>query len=218
MDYFTFVDGYCERTAPGLWDEPLNAVTNLAFIIGALWVWPRVAGLAGARVLAINLFVIGVGSGLFHTFAQRWAAMADVLPIVTFILIYIYLATRDILGGSRLISAIAVVAAFGVLPLASAAFAMAGVPGGAAGYLPVPLLILLYALAARRMAPDTSRGLATGAVILLVSLTFRTLDEPLCATIPKGTHFLWHILNGIMLTYMIVVYRAHMLATRSTPR
>jgi hypothetical protein len=26
------LDLYCERTAPGLWNEPLNALTNLAFI------------------------------------------------------------------------------------------------------------------------------------------------------------------------------------------
>jgi aspartyl-tRNA(Asn)/glutamyl-tRNA(Gln) amidotransferase subunit C len=30
--------------------------------------------------------------------------------------------------------------------------------------------------------------------------------------IPLGTHFLWHILNGIMLGWMIEVYRRHMLA------
>jgi hypothetical protein len=27
-----------------------------------------------------------------------------------------------------------------------------------------------------------------------------------------GTHFLWHILNGLMLGWMIEVYRRHMLA------
>lgn len=31
--------GYCERVGPGLLDEPLNAVTNLAFLIAAVAVW-----------------------------------------------------------------------------------------------------------------------------------------------------------------------------------
>jgi hypothetical protein len=64
-----------------------------------------------------------------------------------------------------------------------------------------------------RRAPATARGLAIGAAILLVSITARSLDGQLCAKIPLGTHFLWHILNGIMLGWMIEVYRRHMLAS-----
>ncbi|MBU2665238.1 hypothetical protein KOI35_17175 [Actinoplanes bogorensis] len=33
-------------------------------------------------------------------------------------------------------------------------------------------------------------------------LTARTLDEPLCATLPLGTHWLWHCLNAVTL-YLI---------------
>lgn len=29
------IDHYCERTGPGLWAEPVNALTNLAFPLGA---------------------------------------------------------------------------------------------------------------------------------------------------------------------------------------
>jgi uncharacterized membrane protein len=61
----------------------------------------------------------------------------------------------------------------------------------------------------RGPAPQTARGLAIGAAILILSLTFRTLDEPLCGVVPVGTHFLWHILNGLMLGWMIVVYVRH---------
>ena len=80
MDWNAQVDGYCERLAPGLWAEPWNAVTNLAFVLAAIWVWRR-GGDVPVRVLAAILFVIGIGSGLFHTFATRWAGVADVLPI-----------------------------------------------------------------------------------------------------------------------------------------
>ena len=33
----------------------------------------------------------------------------------------------------------------------------------------------------------------------VVSLTLRTLDEPLCGAWPIGTHFLWHLLNAVTL-------------------
>jgi hypothetical protein len=38
MDQTIFdpIDAYCERLGPGLWAEPLNALTNLAFIVAAL--------------------------------------------------------------------------------------------------------------------------------------------------------------------------------------
>jgi hypothetical protein len=35
--------------------------------------------------------------------------------------------------------------------------------------------------------------------VFAVSLTARTLDRPLCGDFPTGTHFIWHILNAIVL-------------------
>jgi len=35
--------------------------------------------------------------------------------------------------------------------------------------------------------------------LFLLSLTFRSLDLALCASLPHGTHFLWHLLNGVVL-------------------
>jgi hypothetical protein len=49
--------------------------------------------------------------------------------------------------------------------------------------------------------------------LLCLSITIRSLDEILCDVIPIGTHFMWHVLNGIMLGWMIHVYIRHMLAT-----
>ena len=35
MDWFAALDHYCERVAVGLWDEPFNATSNLAFLVAA---------------------------------------------------------------------------------------------------------------------------------------------------------------------------------------
>ncbi len=61
MDWFQAVDAYCERTGPDYWSEPLNALTNLAFLLAALWVWPATRGYPVARALAVNLGIIGIG-------------------------------------------------------------------------------------------------------------------------------------------------------------
>lgn len=206
MDWTRPVDAYCERLDPGFWAEPVNAVTNLAFIVAALVMWGRVGAEPRARLLCGLLFAIGVGSFLFHTFAQPWAGVADVLPIVLFILAYIYAINRVGWGWARW-PALAGVALF--FPYAAALtplFQLVPGLGGSAAYAPVPLLIALYALLLRRRDPVMARGLALGAVLLVLSLAFRTLDAPLCEVVPRGTHFLWHLLNAVMLGWMIEVY------------
>ena len=211
MDLLTAVDGYCERLGPGYWAEPVNAVTNAAFVLMAVLMWRRVAGSGLARAMCVVLGVIGVGSYLFHTHANRLTGLMDVLPILGFILLYVFAASRDMLGLKGWQAALCVGA---FVPYAAAAVPLWGmVPGlgSSAGYAPVPVLILFYAWLLRRR-PDTARGLVIGAGILIVSLTFRTLDEPLCRAVPFGTHFLWHVLNAVMLGWMIEVYRRHHVA------
>jgi len=87
--------------------------------------------------------------------------------------------------------------------------------GSSSAFAPVALLIFIYAVLLKRRLPDVSKGLHLGAAILVFSLTFRATDLPICQYAPLGTHFMWHILNAIMLGWMIEVYRRHILATRA---
>src|SRR5690606_41894770 len=85
---FSPVDIYCERLGPGFWAEPVNALTNLAFIAATIW------GAASARHrgedspaiwLLIGLAVMaGIGSFLFQTIAQVWACVACFIRIWPF--------------------------------------------------------------------------------------------------------------------------------------
>lgn len=75
MDWHRIIDQYCERvgTNPDFWGEPVNAITNAAFLVAALWVYRealkrnRLDLLSG--LLCTNVFFIGIGSFLFHTHA-----------------------------------------------------------------------------------------------------------------------------------------------------
>ena len=49
MDWTRQIDSYCERLGPDYWAEPVNALTNLAFVLAAALLWPRVRGLPLAR-------------------------------------------------------------------------------------------------------------------------------------------------------------------------
>jgi len=214
MDLTRQLDGYCERLDPGLWVEPVNALTNAAFLVAAWIMWRRVRGtaLGLAKALCIILALIGVGSFLFHTFAQSWAMIADVTPIALFVLVYIFAANRDYWGVS-LVPALGLTALF--FPFAAATLPLFNALPFfkiSAGYWPIATLIALYAIALRRKLPQVARGLGVGAALLALSLTFRSLDMLVCPSLPLGTHFLWHILNAVMLGWMIETYRRHMLA------
>jgi hypothetical protein len=206
------IDIYCERLGPGLWAEPLNALTNLAFILAGLLLVvalrraepelrrdPAILGLTGL------IFVIGLGSGLFHTFATAWAVLADVIPIALFILLYMYLALRRLVAlplwgcglGVAIVLLLTVVMplgfGFSVSTYGVALLAMLGV----GGFLHVA-----------RRHPAGPRILAAAGVFA-VSLAFRTADLPLCAALPLGTHFLWHVLNAAVLYSLVRTMMRH---------
>jgi hypothetical protein len=212
MDWFRQVDGYCERLDAGYWSEPVNAVSNAGFLLAALVCWRLIGARRdpGARALAAILAAIGIGSYLFHTHAQVWALYADVIPIQVFILVYLYLATVRFFAAPRW-AGLAAVALF--IPYAAAVAAAVGAAvgplNGSTGYVPVPILIAGYGLVLARRAPATARGLGVGAALLAVSLVFRTIDEAACGGFPLGTHFVWHLLNGLMLGWMILVLHRH---------
>ena len=212
MDWFEQIDGYCERTDFTYWSEPLNAVTNLAFIIAALYLWRRGNGIPLARLLLIILLAIGIGSYLFHTHATIWAVTIDVVPIGLFILVYLFAVNRDVVPMKGWQAAAATTLFF---PYAAAVVWVTNqLPffNISNFYWTVPILLCIYAVWLRDV-PGIVSGFLIGAAILNLSISLRSVDEILCDTIPFGTHFLWHVLNGVMLGWMIHVYTRHMLAT-----
>ena len=85
-------------------------------------------------------------------------------------------------------------------------------------YIPMAILIFFYSGLLHKSKSNLSRELFIGATILSFSIFARTIDEPLCSIVSVGTHFIWHILNAIMLGWMIEVLRRHMLAGYSVGR
>jgi hypothetical protein len=218
MDLFKPIDIYCERLDIGIWAEPINAVTNVAFILAAIFMWLRCKNLVEGKILSFLLFSIGCGSFLFHTFAQTWAALLDVMAIFIFILTYIFVANRRFLVWSKMVSLIGVILFFPYQLLLVSILSNIQFFGSSVQYIPVAILIFIYSGLLRKSEPNLSRGLFIGAAILCLSIISRTVDEPLCSILSVGTHFIWHILNAIMLSWMIEILRRHMLAGYSLGR
>ena len=218
MDLSKPIDIYCERLGIDIWAEPINSVTNVAFILAAIFMWLRCTNLVEGRILSFILFSIGCGSFLFHTFGQTWAAILDVTAILIFILTYIFVANRRFLAWSKIVSLIGVILFFPYHLFLVSILSNIQFLGSSLQYIPVAILIFIYSGLLRKSEPNLSRGLFIGATILCLSIFSRAIDEPLCSIVPVGTHFVWHILNTIMLSWMIEILRRHMLAGYSLGR
>jgi hypothetical protein len=204
----TPVDLYCERTGPGLWAEPANALTNLAFIAAGLWgVWQVRRYKTGpfAEVLAWWVVAIGIGSTLFHIFASKGTIWADILPIAGFTLAYTLFNLRRFLGmdwGKAILVFVAFYVVAGLITYAVPDW-LRQASNGTTNYLP-PFLALAF-FGAWVAATGNRAGWynLTGSAIFVVSVICRMIDPLVCASFPLGTHFLWHVFNGLMLAVLL---------------
>ena len=201
-----YIDIYCERTHPGLWDEPLNLMTNAAFVIAALAAW-RLIGRRGdplLNALCAILAIIGLGSSLLHAFATTWGAAVDSAAIAAFVLTYLFAVNRRCLNLSAVLAGIGSVLSIPVVVgLSLLVGQQSSFLAGSAAYVGIALLIFAYALLLAMRLPRYASHLAVGGVILCVSIAFRAADDPLCTMWPIGTHWVWHVLNAVMLLWMI---------------
>jgi hypothetical protein len=193
------IDLYCERLGPGIWAEPINALTNLAFVGAAFSAWRLTNQCRSMSVetgLLISLMVaIGIGSGLFHTFATSWARVLDVLPILLFQIAYLWIY------GSRIIMMRTVHLAGLVLLFLIAAYIGRQFPhllNGSFIYLPAFILLLGLGLYHYHHAQTEPKLLLWATAIFSVSLFLRSIDMAVCKYFPVGTHFFWHLFNGLL--------------------
>ena len=195
---------YCERTSDQLWAEPLNALSNIAFLICALFAF-RLACRLQVRDWLMDLLIwlvvaMAVGSFLWHTTASLWAELTDVAPILLFLLSYCWMYSRREVGLSRSQSIVAVI---GVLAFAVVAGIVPRVLYGSLGFTPA-LFTLGFLAVYHAYNRKRKRWALIGATLVLsLSLVLRALDFQLCESFPYGTHWLWHISNAFMLYILL---------------
>jgi hypothetical protein len=236
MDRIGKIFAYCERGLdPAFWGEPLNALSNLGFILaGALALRelaarPAGEGRAFRYALVVLVFVIGIGSFLFHTYAEPWAATADVGPIGVFMLAYFAYALYRYVGLPAWLVPVALAGfAWAIsqamqlqcwrgqvgFSLPVPAFENTACLNGSLGYLPaLAAMLLIGGLLAARRHPTAPYVLAAS-MVFMVSLTFRTMDRLWCQDVAIagraiGTHFLWHLLNSATLYLLLLAAIRH---------
>lgn len=206
---------YCERGADGaFWAEPANALTNASFIVAALVTLAmamRRGRLDGAVGWLIGVcFVVGIGSFLFHTFATVWAVMADSGPIMIFILSYFAIAMRYF-GGYGWVKSLLLMLGFvvGMVALSAALRPFHATFNGSQSYFPAFVALMAVGIWLKTRHHAAGRWLIGVAAIFALSLTFRSIDQTVCARWALGTHWLWHVLNGVVLGTLITALIRH---------
>ena len=223
---------YCERGPdPGFWAEPVNALTNLGFVFAGLaasWLLlrrPREESKFFRYLLILNLIIIGIGSFLFHTYATKWAASADVIPIGIFMLAYLGYALY-VFAGAPLLLAIPAIASFAYvikmalqfdcrsLDLSLPILERTNCLNGSFGYLPaLGAMLLIGAWLGVRRHPAAAYIMSAG-LTFAVSISFRAVDRIWCRDItfmdqPLGTHFFWHLCNSVVLFLLVLAAIRH---------
>ena len=146
--------------------------------------------------LIIFSVMIGIGSTLFHTFATNWSQMLDIVSILLFQLIFIWLYLRRI---AYIHPGIVTVATAGFLAIVLFASRFSETFNGSLLYVPAILVLLGFSTYHFRQCRYDRRALFAATGVFILALIFRSIDTAVCPSFPIGTHFLWHILVAVVL-------------------
>lgn len=229
MSFGEHVFLYCERgTNPELMAEPINALSNAAFLLAGLIglqlvLWrPAEERSADHFLLPVLVLFIGLGSLAFHLYADQGTALADVVPIAVFMLVYLGFALNRFLGVAPGVTVLLVIGFTAIMAIASQVqcsetaigFLGPDVQGvkpclnGSVFYLPALGAMIVIGLLLHERGHKAAPWVLWASAIFAVSVTLRSLDQSLCNTVlidgrKVGTHFVWHILNALALFLLL---------------
>jgi hypothetical protein len=229
MNFGEHVFLYCERgTNEALLAEPINALSNVAFLLAALvglqlvlWRPPEQRS-PDQFLLPVLVLFIGLGSLAFHLYADQGTVLADVVPITVFMLVYLGFALNRFLGvppGFTVLLVIGFAAIVALTTQVQCGEGAIGFPGpeleggkpclnGSLFYIPALMALIVVGLVLHERGHKAAPWLLWAAAIFAISVTLRSLDLALCDKVliegrKVGTHFAWHILNALALFLLL---------------
>lgn len=196
------LDFYCERTSLGFWSEPINAISNAGFIFAGVLGLLKFRQIKNIWLLTFSLLAIltGIGSFLFHTHANRWSHLTDIIPIGIFMSTFVAFVARRLFT-QNIFKTTLLSFLFILLSIVIEAYQPHHLLNGSLGYTHALLLLIILTL---KVPNDPLRKMFLHATFtFIMSLIFRTIDNSICHIFSVGTHYLWHLLNA-KLIYIIL--------------
>jgi len=200
---------YCENLSNlFIINEPVNTLTNLSFFIASIYLFKKYKKEKTKKIdviiLIFLLFLIGFGSTIWHLTQSLVGELLDMVPILLFLIVYIYSFLKRIVKLKIYYIVIFIICFI---------FATFNLPKlfnedpikTSSGYLPALITLFMFTVYVYFNNKKTFKYFFSSSIIFLSSIILRSLDFVFCNTLIIGTHFLWHILNSILLYLLILV-------------
>ena len=195
---------YCESSS-GFFQEPLNAITNLAFLIAAFFIYKKIRKnkIKKPEYYFALFFVISLGLSSFfwHSYGNNLSFGLDFFLAGLFVLTAGFILVNNVIKNRFLTGSIILSFAFVGWILSSFLPSFNAINYYLAGAI---LLIILLIWMRIKLGKSINKFLIV-ILILGFSLVLRSIDLAVCNFFPVGTHFLWHLLNALAI-YLAIVF------------
>ena len=201
------MDFYCERTNGQIFDEPVNAISNIFFIIVSLSLIKILRKNQSNKIYYIQpilIFFIGIGSFLFHLNPNMITLYLDVIPIFLFSLSFIFFFNRDVININNLNNALLFLLFFFLFLFITPKLNYE-ILNGSEFYFANYFFLTMYTIWLYLKKSDFFQLLLLGFIFFNLSILLRSLDNHICEYFSIGTHFLWHFLNAYLLKILTLV-------------
>ena len=201
------MDFYCERTNEQIFNEPVNAISNIFFIIVSLSLIKILRKNQSNKIYYIQpilIFFIGIGSFLFHLNPNIITLYSDVIPIFLFSLSFIFFFNRDVININNLNNALLFLLFFFLFLFITPKLNYE-ILNGSEFYFANYFFLTMYTIWLYLKKSDFFQLLLLGFIFFNLSILLRSLDNHICEYFSIGTHFLWHFLNAYLLKILTLV-------------
>ncbi len=195
---------YCERTTADIFSEPLNSITNLAFVLISYLIFRKYKNYENGIIFSGLVFCIGLGSFLLHTIPSKITALIDVMFILFFIVFFLYILFRKVIKLPIIYALLLSLASpFIYYYLGSSLKQNFSLIGDSSFYIVIlsHLILIYFYLLIKNV--NFNNYILIASIIFLISIFCRIIDKVYCDINLYGTHFLWHILNSLVLFYLV---------------
>ena len=162
-------------------------------------------------ILPFLIFLISIGSFVFHLKPNLITLLMDVVPIFLFSLSFIYLVNKNLLKISNF-SNLSYLIFFSLTTFIVPPYLNFEFLNGSESYISNYLFLFFYSLIFYFRNYPERNLLLISFLIFNFALFFRTIDNEICQNYTNGTHFLWHMINSyllFLLSYIFILRSIH---------
>tara|TARA_B100001778_G_C18496463_1_gene587556 strand:- start:372 stop:983 length:612 start_codon:yes stop_codon:yes gene_type:complete len=193
---------FCEANSWLMMMQPLNTLSNLIYLVLAIWLWND----SSARLHRYGLLLITVCSSIWHATAIAWTFWLDITGIVIWISLFVMdiasarkasiISLMPYLVGGLLGSVLTGKLLEAWLPMHSGAF--------------IPFVVVMIGMVFHpAIASKAKPYCAISAITMTGALVTREIDLPMCTIFATGSHWLWHVLSAFAVIGPVMLLRYH---------